>query len=220
MAFDDDDEPIKLRTSMIGVRVDWEQKEMVERAAEREGLQMSSFLIMLLVRCRILPESSLDKLKRKPMPFYNALHGLLGVVNNIGGNFKQLSNAMPDTVGLKAAHASIIRAASAITETMRGRPLPTVLNFYEFQGRLTGVGYELNEIVRSVNKGQPRLEGLPGVLGSICLIADEITAMLTGQPVEITDPIYRADLAELAMEEMRLIMQKASKQHTQHRTDD
>jgi hypothetical protein len=65
---------------MLVVRVSEEQKALVVQAAEREGLQISSFIFRLLVRLHNLPESCLKRIKRRPMPFYNALHGLLGIV--------------------------------------------------------------------------------------------------------------------------------------------
>ncbi|MDD3289153.1 MAG: hypothetical protein PHX43_09190 [Alphaproteobacteria bacterium] len=192
----------KSRSEMIGVRVDAEQKKLIDAAAEREGLQISSFIIMILVRVRILPDCCLKKLKRRPVPFFNELHGLLGTANLIGGNCKQLAVALPDVVGLRAARASINRAASAITDSLQGRAIPASVNLYKLDGALTDAGYNLNDIVRSVNMGKPELSELRATLAGIARAAEAITAALTGRQIQNTDVAYVKDLAKLAMEEM------------------
>jgi len=185
--------------SFLSVRVDAEQKALVEQAAEREGLQVSSFIIMLLVRLHILPDTSLQKMKRRPVPFYNALHGLLGVVNKIGGNCKQLAAALPNVVGLDMTHAAIMEAAVAITDALKGRAIPEEVNLYRLQSDITKVGHIFNQIVRSVNMGKPSLAGLQTILIAIRDAADTITIALSNAQ----DPM------EKAMEEMRANMKKA-----------
>lgn len=174
------------KSSMIVVRVDHEQKGLVTQAAEREGLQVSSFLIMLLVRCGILPECAVKKLKRRPVPYYNALHGLLGVINKIGGNCKQLNAVLPNTKGLSLAHASVIQAAASVIEALKGYPIPEGINLYRLQGDITREGYVFNQIVKSVNSGRPNLGQLPTTLAAIRSAADVITVSLTGKRVRVT----------------------------------
>ena len=175
--------PQRAAKSFLSIRINAEHKVLVVQAAEREGLQLSSFIIMLLVRFHILPESCLKKIKRRPVPFFNALHGLLGVVNKIGGNCKQLADALPDHGGLHQAHAQIIQAAATLTDALQGKQLPETVNLYRLQGDITQQGYIFNQIVKSVNSGNPNLAGLPAVLHAIARSAEAITAALNGSPV-------------------------------------
>jgi len=171
------------RSAMIVVRVNEAQKALVVQAAEREGLQLSSFIIMLLVRLHILPESSLKRIKRRPVPFFNALHGLLGVVNKIGGNCKQLAEACPASERrLHQTHTNLMEAAAALTDALRGKPLPEGLNLYRLQAELTRQGYAFNQLVKSVHAGEPQLAGLPAVLHGIGRSASAIIMGLNGQP--------------------------------------
>jgi hypothetical protein len=210
----------KSRSYMIGVRVDDEQKALVEQAAEREGLQVSSFIIMLLVRLHILPASSMDKIKRRPVPFYSALHELLGVVNKIGGNCKQLAAALPEMNGLHGTHSRLILAAAVITEKLQGYQMPEGVNLYRLHQGITAEGHRFNQIVKSVNSGQPNLAGLPACLAIIRQEADRITAALTGEPQEINSVLADTDIMEKAMEEMRVNMRKAAAEQASRKNGD
>jgi hypothetical protein len=188
----------KPRTARLSVRMATEHYDLVHEAAEREGLQISSFIIMLLVRFDILPESCLKRIKRRPVPFFNALHGLLGIVNKIGGNCKQLAVALPNTDGLIHTHDQIVLAAAAITDALQGRKIPEGVNLYRLQGDITQQGHVFNQIVKSVNAGNPSVNGLPAVLHSIARSAVTITAALNGNLIEADEV-----LTEMAMDEMR-----------------
>jgi len=205
----------KPRASMIVVRVNDEQKALVVQAAEREGLQISSFIIMLLVRVRILPDSCLKRLKRRPVPFFNALHGLLGVVNKIGGNCKQLAVSFPDMDSLHQTHTQIVLAASAITDALQGKRVPEDVNLYRLQTDITQKGHDFNQIVKSVNAGKPNLAGLPVVLKAINDSADTITSALTNGLLENYET-----LTDRAMSEMRNNMNKAATGLTQSQKRD
>lgn len=174
---------------MIGVRVDAEQKQLIEKAAEREGLQVSSFIIMLLVRLRILPESCMKNLKRNAVPNFNDLHALFGTVNRIGGNFKQLSSAMPDISTLRPAHMNLLQSADAITDALQGKKIPENANLQKLDNDLTSIGYAFNDIVRSVNMGKPELSNLPAVLAAITRTSNAIIATLTGKPEKTIDSL-------------------------------
>lgn len=175
--------PQRAAKSFLSIRINAEHKALVVQAAEREGLQLSSFIIMLLVRFHILPESCLKKIKRRPVPLFNALHGLLGVVNKIGGNCKQLAEAFPDQDGLCQTHARIIQAAAVLTDALHGKQIPEAVNLYRLQGDITQQGYIFNQIVKSVNFGKPNLTGLPAVLHAISRSAEAISVALNGSPV-------------------------------------
>ena len=207
-----DNQKNKPRNLIIGVRVNEEQKALVVQAAGREGLQVSSFIIMLLVRLRILPDTCLKKLKRRPVPYFNALHGLLGIVNKIGGNCKQLAAALPDMAELHVTHALIIAAASVITDAFQGKKIPEGVNLYRLQGDITQKGYAFNQIVKSVNAGQPSVAGLPAVLHAISGSAAAIAAALTGELMH--SPDNGNDLMEKAMQEMRTNMKMAAAELT------
>ncbi|MDR3423729.1 MAG: DUF1778 domain-containing protein [Alphaproteobacteria bacterium] len=208
------------RSSMLTIRVDEEQKRLIEDAAEREGLQISSFILMLLVRVHILPESCLGKIKRRPVPFFNELHALIGTVNLVGGNCKQLALALPDTAGLRSTHASIMRAAEAVTDALQGKSIQVGVNLCKLDGELTHIGYAFNDIVRSVNMGKPQLSNLPAVLSAIARTADAITAAMTGRPAQNADMAYVKDLANLAREDVRANMKNAAKGHTKRQKGD
>lgn len=165
----------------LSVRVNAEQKALVVQAAEREGLQVSSFIIMLLVRFRILPDSCLRKIKRCPVPHFNALHGLLGVVNKVGGNCKQLASVFPDAKGLSQTHAHIIEAAAVVTDALHGQKVPDRVDLYRLQGDMIREGHVFNRIVKSVNVGRPNLAGLPAALFAIHKTADRIIKEMTGE---------------------------------------
>jgi hypothetical protein len=188
----------KRRQPMLVVRVSEEQKALVVQAAEREGLQISSLIIMLLVRFHILPENCLKRIKRRPVPFFNALHGLLGIVNKIGGNCKQLAVALPNMEGLIQTHGQIIGASAAITDALQGKKISETVNLYRLQGDITQQGHVFNQIVKSVNAGNASLKGLPAVLHSIARSAVTITAALNGNLIEADEA-----LMEMAMDEMR-----------------
>lgn len=192
---------------MLVVRVSEEHKALVVEAAEREGLQISSFIIMLLVRFHILPESCLKRMKRRPVPFFNALHGLLGIVNKIGGNCKQLDAVMPAMDELRQTQEQIILTAAAITDALHGKKIPKGINLYRLQGDITQQGYVFNQIVKSINAGNPNITGLPAVLNSITRSAATISTTLNG----VTDD----DLSEMALQEMRDNMQTAAAEQTE-----
>ena len=183
----------KPRPFMIGVRVDDEQKALITQAAEREGLQISSFIIMLLVRNHVLPEKSLKIVKRRPVVLFNALHGLLGVVNKTGGNCKQLAVAFPNMEGLHQAHAEVIAAAAAITDALHGKKISEGINLYRLEDEMTKTGHDFNQIVKSVNVGRPNLIGLPGTLQAIAQSAATITIALNGtRPIEDKKYLFRS----------------------------
>ena len=169
----------KRAEAFLSIRMHDEDKALIVQAAEREGLQLSSFFIMLLVRLKILPESRMANIKRRPVMNYTALHGLLGAVNKIGGNCKQLAAAMPNMGGLEETHASLIRAAATITDSLKGKAIPASVNLYRLEGELTKVGYAFNQIVKSVNSGNPVLAGLPDTLAALRNKADAITVALS-----------------------------------------
>ncbi len=177
------------RLKMIGVRVDAEQKQLIEQAADREGLQVSSFIIMLLVRLRILPDTCTKNLKRSPAPFFRDLHALSGTVNRIGGNFKQLSAALPNHTALRPAHASLLHASDAIADALHGKKIPKSTDLQKLDNNLTLIGFSLNDIARSVNAGKPELANLPAVLAAITKASNAIIIALTGNPAPtITAP--------------------------------
>ena len=176
----------KIRSSMLVIRVSDEQKALVEQAAEREGLQVSSFIIMLLVRFHVLPDICLETVKRRPVAFFTALHGLLGVVNKIGGNCKQLADAFPDVAGLHHAHAEIIAAAAAITDALHGKRMAQDVNLYRLQDEMTNTGHVFNQIVKSVNSGRPNLARLPDSIQAIAQNAAAVTIALNGtRPMKV-----------------------------------
>ena len=177
--------------SFLSIRMDADQKAMVVQAAEREGLQISSFIIMLLVRCRILPESCLKRIKRRPVPLFNALHGLLGIVNKIGGSCKQLAVVYPDMTTLRQTQAKIIQTAVLLTDALQGKKIPEDINLYRMQGDLTQRGYVLNQIAKSVNSGRPSLEGLPAVLRGINQSACAVIAALNGGSMPKAKDLFR-----------------------------
>jgi hypothetical protein len=209
----------------LSIRVNAEQKALVVQAAEREGLQISSFIIMLLVRLRILPDRCLKKIKRCPVPHFNELHGLLGVVNKIGGNCKQLAVFYPDHAGLSRAHAQIIQAAAIITDALRGKKVPEGVNLYQLQGDLTREGYVFNQIVKSVNIGRPNLAGLQDALAAIGNGANAITAALSGLPVRAVvapehksiKPSPEAVLRKATMKKRLTGMWKVASKEAKHR---
>jgi hypothetical protein len=202
----------KSAKKFISVRVDEEQKTLVKQAAESEGLQLSSFIIMLLVRFHVLPELCLKKIKRRPVPFFNELHALLGVVNNIGGNCKQLLAAMPELSGVRGTQGSLQGVSEAVTDALFGKSLPADVDLERHQESFRKIGAAFNDIVRSVNKGRPELEDLPEVLSAIRDSADALASVLTGKPVMGGEMGYVKDLAkdtmETAMEEMRANMRR------------
>ncbi len=202
------------RPMKLSVRLAPEHYSLVEQAANREGLQLSSFITMLLVRVHILPESCLKQIKRRPIPLFRELHSLLGTLNLIGGNCKQLASALPDTAGLRTTHASLIRAADAVTDALQGKPVPVNTNVYRLEGQLTAIGYSFNDIVRSVNMGRPQLIDLPEVLSSLTRSADTITATITGRPVGNPDMAYVRGLSVRAVSNVKAEMKKAAAKHT------
>ena len=203
----------KRAEAFLSIRMYDEDKALIVQAAEREGLQLSSFFIMVLVRLKILPESRMAKIKRRPVEGYNVLHGLLGVVNKIGGNRKQLA-ALPDANGLGEAHASLIRAAAAITDCLKGKPIPASVNIYRLQEKLTNSGYALNQIVKSINIGRPDFNSLPETLAAVRDSADSITAALTGEPIEDS-----ATIRQKAQADIRISMKMAAQEITKRQQD-
>jgi hypothetical protein len=195
--------------------LEYEHYGLIEDAAEREGLEISSFIIMLLVRAHILPDSYLKKIRRRPIPFYNELHRLLGTINKIGGNCKQLAEALPHAAGLRSTHASINRAAEAVTDAIQGKPVTAQINLATFETKLTDQGYAFNDIVRSVNMGKPQLSGLRSVLASISATADAITVALTAEPIA-----YDPDVQKTATDEIRATMKKSAKASTKRQKGD
>jgi hypothetical protein len=204
----------------INFRTFKEYKDLIVQAAMNEGLQLSSFMTMLLVRCKILPEAAIARIKRRPVAFFTALHGLLGVVNKIGGNCKQLAAAMPQLDGLHSTHSRLILAAAVITEKLQGYEIPEGVNLYRLQQGITAEGHRFNQIVKSVNMGQPNLAGLPASLAAIRQEADKITAVLTGEPQETNSILADADILEKAMNEMRTNMRKAATEQTSRKDGD
>jgi hypothetical protein len=204
---------IKSRSSMLVVRVDKDQKRLVEDAAQREGLQISSFFMMLLVRANILPSSCLRKIKRRPVPFFNVLHQLLGTINKIGGNCKQMDDALPHTTGLRSTHDFVNHAAEAVIDAIQGKAIPANVNLAKFEGELTDQGYAFNAIVRSVNMGKPQLAGLPAVLKNISQTANAITLALGND--------YSAgnNLVSEPTGEIRARMKKSAKASTKRQGD-
>lgn len=154
-------------TSFLSIRMKTAQKALIVQAAEREGLQLSSFILMVLVRVRILPQSCLKALKRRPVACFTELHDLLGIVNKIGGNCKQLKSALPDVEGLAATHSQLIHAASVLTDALHGGKLPHGINLYRFQDELTKLGHGFNQAVKNVNIGRADDRSLSSFLYAI-----------------------------------------------------
>lgn len=154
-------------TSFLSIRMKTAQKALIVQAAEREGLQLSSFILMVLVRVRILPQSCLKTLKRRPVAYFTELHDLLGIVNKIGGNCKQLKSALPDVEGLAAAHGQLIHAASVLTDALHGGKQPHGINLYRFQDELTKLGHGFNQAVKNVNMGRADGRSLSSFLYAI-----------------------------------------------------
>jgi hypothetical protein len=218
----------KQHTSVIGFRVSDERREILEKAAERAGLRIGSYIIKLFIEWKIFPDKGRKNLKRRPVPSYKALHDMLGVVNKIGGNCKQLSVAMPDTNGLIQTQAYLIRAAAVLTYALHGKKIPDEVNLYELHEAITRDGYGFNQIVKSVNMRKPNLTGLPSTLAAIRASADAIIEAMSGEPLKnadgqapVDDIIMGEDegaveqdrMMELAMEEMRMNMRKAASEH-------
>ncbi len=206
------------RSSILGFRLDAEERTLVVEAADREGLGISGFIILLLIRAKVLPESCMKKLRRRPMPLYNALHELLGVVNKIGGNCKQLSRVVEDVDGLSEAHACLIQAAAIITDALLGVPVPDGVNLYRLQGNITEIGHRFNLIVKSVNTGRPNLVRLPETLSLIGKYADDISIALASNPIRPVIKAKNHPIAEKievpakpALEDVRLNMKRAAK---------
>jgi hypothetical protein len=187
----------------LSVRLGLEGMALVRQAAEREGLQVASFIIMLLVRLHILPDSYMTAIKRRPVAHFNALHGLLGVVNKIGGNCKQLATALPDTEGIEKTQNSLLRASVFLTDALQGVLVPERVNLYRLQEAITKEGFRFNVIVKSVNSGRPDLTDIQATFAAIRHAADAITTALSGNPVEDHD-----SLLEMALSEMRANMKK------------
>jgi hypothetical protein len=204
----------------VNFRTFKEYKDLILQAAMNEGLQLSSFMTMLLVRCKILPEAAIARIKRRPVPFFTALHGLLGVVNKIGGNCKQLAAALPEIDGLHGTYSRLILSAAVITEKLQGYEMPEGVNLYRLQHSITSEGHRFNQIVKSVNIGQPNLADLPASLAAIRREADKITAALTGEPQETNSILADADIMEKAMEEMRANMRKAAAEQVSRKNGD
>jgi hypothetical protein len=216
----DKDQTFEPRAARLSVRMTKADYSLVDQAAENQGLEISSFIIMLLVRLHILPDSYLKRLKRRPVPLFTELHDLIGAVNKIAGNCKQLVAARPETPGLRSAQASLQRAAAAITDALHGKTIPVGVNLHEMLADLTEAGYVFNDIVRSINMGQPELSGLRSTLAEICKIATTIAVAFTGKSLHNADTAFVKDLAELAMEEMRANMRKAERKPAKRSKDD
>ena len=154
-------------TSFLSIRMKTAQKALIVQAAEREGLQLSSFILIVVVRVRILPQSCIKTLKRRPVACFTELHDLLGIVNKIGGNCKQLKAVLPDVEGLAAAHGQLVRAASALTDALHGGRLPHGINLYHFQDELTKLGHGFNQAVKNVNIGRADDRSLSSFLYAI-----------------------------------------------------
>lgn len=177
------------RTSRLSVRLADDEYALVEAAANREGLQIASFIIMLLVRVHILPEKCLRKIKRRPVPLFNELHALYGTLNLIGGNFKQLNAAMPELPNVRETHTRLMRAADTVSDALQGKAVPPNAAPTKLDHKLTAIGYSFNDIVRSVNMGRPQLGNLPEVLAAIGQTADLIIAQISGKPTTIPVPV-------------------------------
>jgi hypothetical protein len=191
------------KTKKLSVRLIPAYYELVKQAANNEGLQISSYIVMLLVRRHILPEICLKTIKRCPVQFFNELHELQGVINNIGGNCKQLLSAMPGVAGVKGALASLQGASDAVTDALFGKSIPAGVDLERYKAGLTTIGTAFNLIVRSVNMDRPELADLPEVLAAICGSTDDLASALRGTPGSNEDP------TEAALEEMRANMRKA-----------
>ncbi|MGB9151583.1 MAG: hypothetical protein WCD70_00665 [Alphaproteobacteria bacterium] len=210
-----DKEPQSSATAFISIRINAYLKKLIEEAAEREGLQVASFIIMVLVRAHILPSSCMKIIKRRPVPFFTELHQLMGTINKVGGNCKQMADALPHTAGLRSTHACINRAAEAVTDALQGKPIPAKINLSKFEGELTDEGYAFNDIVRSVNMGKPQLSGLRTILASISDTTDAITMALTSEPLAQDN-----DEPKLATDEIRATMKKSAKAYTKRQKGD
>lgn len=171
-------------TSFLSIRMKTAQKALIVEAAEREGLRVSSFIIMTFARLHILPNSCLKTLKHCPVPAFKELHGLLGVVNKISGNCQQLTYALSETPELHQAKVKLMLTAAALSDALRGNKVPEGINLHRFQAEMTEIGYAFNQIVKSVNAGKPQLEELPATLFAISKGAATITQALKGGHLE------------------------------------
>ena len=157
----------------------------------------------------------MKKIKRRPVPFFTDMHKLLGTINKIGGNCKQLADALPHAAGLRSTHFCLNRAASTVTDAMHGKPMLGRVNLSKFEGELTDIGYAFNDIVRSVNMGKPQLSSLRAILARIADTADAITTALIGEPIA-----QDSNIPKLAADEIRTKMKKSAKASTKRQRGD
>jgi len=193
----------EIRSEKITLRLSPTNKARVVEYATNQGLGVASCLVMLLVKVGALPASCIRKVKRAPVKLYVELHSLLGELNKIGGNCKQLGATYPDLHEINHIYDHIALACFVITEKLQGQPVPEGVNLYALQKRLVTEGRIFNQIVKSVNCGKPCLVGLEACLNALCLEADRITAAMTGQPYENNPLLAEVDQMERAMAEMR-----------------
>lgn len=208
----DKNHPQPVRTSRLSVRLADDEYALVEAAANREGLQIASFIIMLLVRVHILPEKCLRKIKRRPVPLFNELHALYGTLNLIGGNFKQLNAAMPELPNVRGTHTCLMRAADTVSDALQGKAVPQNAAPAKLDHKLTAIGYSFNDIVRSVNMGRPQLGDLPEVLAAIKQTAYLITSLISGKPINSLAPRV-AQTAAAKLSDMKTAATKQTKPH-------
>ena len=205
---------------MIGIRLSDDEKKLVEEVAERDGLEVSALVVMMFVRLGILPESSLRKVRHRPVEPYNALYWLLGTICKAQDNCKKLATALPDTEGLGRVYACFTGASKSVIRALRGRKIRKGVDLYHLQADLAKLDDRLNHIVKSIKTGRPDLTRLPDTLSKISHAADAITTALTGPSVQDSalsetgvktiSPVDDSDdLLEKAMEEMRVNMRKA-----------
>ena len=199
-------------TSLIGFRLDDADRMLVIKAAEREGLQLSSFFLFLLVRCGILPKSRLMKLKRLMVANYKPLHRLLMVVNNIAGLCKQLVGKVENDEGLEATQIALVRAAASITDCLKGKPVADIERIIRIKAFLTINGQALNQAVKAVHSGKNYITGLTEFLVVIRLTANSIAH-------DLGDGSESETLTDMAMAEMRANMRKAADETTKRQDD-
>ena len=199
-------------TSLIGFRLDDADRMLVIKAAAREGLQLSSFFLFLLVRCGILPKSRLMKLKRLMVANYKPLHRLLMVVNNIAGLCSQLVGKVENDEGLEATQIALVRAAAAITDCLKGKPVADIERIIRIKAFLTINGQALNQAVKAVHSGKNYITGLTEFLVVIRLTANSIAH-------DLGDGSESETLTDMAMAEMRANMRKAADETTKRQDD-
>lgn len=179
-----------------------EYKAMIMKAAARYGLQLSSYMTMLLVRDEAIPNEAMEGIKRCPAKSFAGLYKLLTAINRIGINCKQLAAVMPDVDGLHKTHQRIMLTASIITDKLYGESVPESVRLDELLQGVDNIGKKFNAIVRSVNMKRPQLADLPETLIAIRASANFVITALNGELPETAELLNEEDVLELAMEEM------------------